>query len=353
MRYDIWATVQDPGEMANMVPVVKLLRDMGLSVRLLAAGSALAALKEKGCEYWDATDPKAIAQSEEAPRLLLATTAYQGGAGRDLIPLLRGKSKSVLLQSMWGGLAGWGQEHVPDYVITNDYVGQRMVTALWPALASASVYKTGFPMLDQYAGFDVIAERAKARHMLKLGDNKPLVVFAGQSDATGAMLAELVEVLDTYRDRIHFAPRPHPRMMRDYPSEAARWDKAVAAYRGRVVDTSQCSMMQLVAAAWPYGAVASMYSTTLLEAAAARTTAIAMLYPEALAAFRKENPGLEQFPLAELGCSWHAPDRASLEYAVSTALTRSNVLRPQQMQHIVVDGQNARRAADVVIGLLQ
>lgn len=353
MRYDVWATVQDSGEMAGMLPVVAELRKLGVSVRLLAAGHALDKLKAEGHEYWDATDPAAVAAAQEAPRLLLATTAYQGGAGRDLIPLLRGKSKSVLLQSMWGGLAGWGQEHMPDYVITNDHVGEGVVTKLWPELALVSVYKTGFPMLDQYAGFDVIGERAKARQMLKLGDNKPLVVFAGQSDATGAMLAELVEVLNPYCDHIHFAPRPHPRMMRDYASEAARWDKAVASYRGRVVDTSQCSMMQLVAAAYPYGAVVSMYSTVLLEAAAARTAAIAMLYPEALAAFRKENPGLEQFPLAELECAWYAPDRASLEYAVSTALARSNVRRPQQMQHIVVDGQNARRAADVVIGLLQ
>lgn len=351
MRYDVWATVQDPGEMAGILPVVTYLQSTGVSVRLLAAGHALAHLQEKGCEHWDASDPVALAKREEPPRLLLATTAYQGGPGRNLIPLLRGKSITVLLQSLWGGLAGWGQEHQPDYVITNDRIGGCMVTRLWPALKSESVFTTGFPMLDQYADLDVQGEAAKARQMLRL-DHKPVVVFAGQSDATGSMLGELVEVLNAHRDYVHFVPRPHPRMMRDYASEAVLWNEALAKYRGEIVVSDQCSMRQLVAVAHQWGAVVSMYSTTLLEAAAARTTAIAMLYPEAHQAFCKENPGLGQFPLAELSCAENVSDRKGLEHAISTALTMGNIWRPSQERYIAVDGHNARRAAEAILGLL-
>lgn len=351
MRYDIWATVQDPGEMAGMLPVVKYLRSMGMSVRLLAAGHALAYLQEKGCEHWDASDPGAICASQQAPRLLLATTAYQGGAGRDLIPMLRGTTTSVLLQSLWGGLAGWGPEHQPDHVITNDRIGERMVTTLWPTLKPESVFKTGFPMLDQYVGADVLGEAGTVRQMLRL-DYKPVIVFAGQSDATSAMLSELVEVLNPHREYIHFVPRPHPRMMRDYAHEADRWNRALSRYRGELVVSDQCSMRQMVAVAYQWGAVVSMYSTALLEAAAARASAIAMLYPEAHQAFRKENPGLEQFPLAELGCAGYVTDRTELERVISDALTQGNIWRKNQERHIVADGQNARRAAEVVLSLL-
>lgn len=351
MRYDVWATVQDPGETAGMLPVVKYLREINVSVRLLAAGQALATLAADGCEHWDASDPQAVVDRHEAPRLLLATTAYKGGAGRDLIPLVRGTTTTVLLQSLWGGLAGWGPEHQPDYVITNDHIAEGMVRALWPGLAAGAVYKTGFPMLDQYAGFDVMAEAAKARQVLRL-DHKPVIVFAGQSDATATMLSELVEVLNEHRDYIHFAPRPHPRMAQDFAFETALWHRALAKYRGAMVVSDQCTMRQMVAAAYQWGAVVSMYSTSLLEAAAARTSAIAMLYPEAQEAFRKENPGLGFFPLVALGCAAHVLTRDDLSYAIRTAITRGNIWRAAQQQHIHVEGQNVQRAAGVVLSLL-
>lgn len=352
MSYDVWATVQDPGEMAGMLPVVVQLQCMGISVKLLAAGHALGKLKAEGYGHWDATDPKTIAAREEAPRLLLATTAYKGGAGRDLIPLLRGKSKLVLLQNLWGGLAGWGPEHQPDYVITNDCVGEGVVTRLWPGLASGSVFKTGFPMLDRYADFDPIKEASAARDALNIKNGYPVIVFAGQSDATGTMLGELVEVLNPYRDSIHFVARPHPRMKSDYPSEVPLWDKALAKYRGKVVDSSQCTMRQLTAAAYNFGAVAAMYSASLLEAAATRTSGIAMLYPEALTAFRKENPGLDQFPLAKLGCVGRASTREELDAIVYTAITAGNVWRRNQETHIKAEGRNALLAAQLIADLL-
>ncbi len=351
MRYDVWATVKDPGEAEGMYPVVRYLRAFGVSVRLLASGHALDELRSKGCEHWDATDVQAILTQHNIPKLLLTSTAFRGGAGRDLIPLVRGKATTVLLQSLWGGLAGWGPEHQPDHVITNDRIGERMVTTLWPTLKPGSVFKTGFPMLDQYVGADVLGEAGTVRQMLRL-DYKPVIVFAGQSDATSAMLSELVEVLNPHRDYIHFAPRPHPRMMRDYAHEADRWNRALSRYRGELVVSDQCSMRQMVAVAYQWGAVVSMYSTALLEAAAARASAIAMLYPEAHQAFRKENPGLEQFPLAELGCAGYVTDRTELERVISDALTQGNIWRKNQERHIVADGQNARRAAEVVLSLL-
>lgn len=351
MRYDVWATVRDPGEMAGMLPVVRYLRRSGVSVRLLATGYALNKLYEDSWDHWDATDVRALLKKHDPPRLLLATTAYQGGAGRDLIPMVRDTTTTVLLQSLWGGFAGWGPQHQPDYVITNDHMAEGMIRTLWPTLAAGAVYKTGFPMLDQYAGFDLQAEARQAREMLRLNHN-PTVVFAGQSDATSAMLSELIEVLNPHRNYINFAPRPHPRMRTDYPAEAALWDKALTNYRGELVVNEHCSMRQMVALAYNFGAVVSMYSTALLEAAAARTSAVAMLYPEAEQAFRKENPGLGFFPLVALGCAAHVVTRDDLTHTISTAIARGNIWRGAQEQHITTDGQNARRAAGVVISLL-
>ena len=197
----------------------------------------------------------------------------------------------------------------------------------------------------------MIAEAAQVCRVLRL-DHKPVIVFAGQGPATSAMLDELVEVLNPHCDYIHFAPRPHPRMVEDYASEVGPWNKALTKYRGAMVVSDQCSMRQMVAVAYQWGAVVSMYSTTLLEAAAARASAIAMLYPEAHKVFRQSNPGLEQFPLAELGCAEYVSDRADLDRAIERALRVGNVWREKQERYIVADGHNASRAGDAILGLL-
>jgi hypothetical protein len=216
------------------------------------------------------------------------------------------------------------------------------------------VHMTGFPRLDAYASLDIRKESMEVRQLLGL-DDRPIVLFAGQATPTGAMLDELVEVLNNIGgEDLYLFPRPHPRTRANYPSEMRPWQRALARFRGLlIVDWFRvCTLPQLVAAAAHCGAVVSMYSTVLLEAAAARGSAIAMLYPEALQAFRTENPGLEQFPLVELGCVAHAYDRSSLEDRLRAELWGQNSCRQRQELHICVDGQNACRAAEVIRTLI-
>jgi hypothetical protein len=212
---------------------------------------------------------------------------------------------------------------------------------------------TGFPYLDALKSFDVEAEGSTARRMLGLDPGVPLVLFAGQGLGTAAVLRELVEVLRG-RD-CYLMPRPHPRTKDNFAADMQRWQETLADYRGSlVVDWfTQCSPRQLIAAAALNGVVVSMFSTMLVEAAALHVPAVSVLYPEQGAALmRQEIPGLLEFPLVEAGSVAVARDRQSLKRVMSLALNRELPLEGFQKKQFPLDGQNAHRAAQLILGLL-
>jgi hypothetical protein len=355
-RIDVWAVVKDPGEAAGMLPVVVELRKAGLSVWLITNGWAAANLI--GYEHTPVENAEAL-MTKVPPRLLLVgLCANDDSVGRDLIPLLRGKSISIIIQDLWGMPPSYvAQEYQPDYVITNDEVDKGTLCNVWPKLDSSHIFTTGFPALDKYASVDIEEEDAKVRTALGLREDIPLVLFAGQGFQTSHALGEVVWALNRLRMDCYFIPRPHPRFRMNYASEAKLWQEALAGYRGRlVVDWfGSCTSSQLIAAAAQNGVVISMYSTMLLEAAALRGQAVSVLYPETGMQSMKAETGLEQSPLVSLGCTAWAKDRESLVSHLGRALTSSlgRCQRPSQKRHIHVDGQNARRVAEVIRNILR
>lgn len=353
MHYDIWVAVQDPGEAAGILQVIDRLTKAGCSVRLITSGWAASNLNDREQDRVERAD---ILMTDEPPRLFVTGICSPGSVGHDLIPLLRGKAVIVFIQDLWGIEPSYkDQAYRPDYVITNDHIDKEIVCAAWPELDPDQVLITGFPALDAYASMDIVGEGAKARQALGIDRELPVILFAGQGLRTSDALAEVVQVLNTNPLPYCFIPRPHTRMRRDYATEMLPWQKALAAYRGRlVVDWFDAvTTRQLVAACAMRGVVISMYSTVLLEAAVARSQAIAVLYPGVGAKAMHAENGLTRFPLAELGCCALAEDRHALFEHILVAVEGEGRQRSAQEQHIRVDGCNARRAADAILALLR
>lgn len=359
MCYDVWAVVKDPGDTGGILPVVDELRRDGRSVLLIASGKAIELLTESGREHIIAHSATDVLGSYQPPRILLTgIMSVSGGIGRDLVPLLHGQSHIVGVQEIWGTsfLVSWTEpKHRPDYIVTNDEVGRKIICAVWPDFEPARVWTTGFAALDKYASMQIETEGARARNLLGLASDPPIVLFSGQGFETAHTLREIVAVLNELAVDCYFIPRPHPRMKNNYASETKPWQQALADLHGRlIVDWfGSCTMPQLIAACAVRGVVVSMYSTTLMEAAGLRIPTIAVLYPEhGLKAMGKEYPGQKQLPLVELGCSAWAKDRDSLRACLDDALAGRLDQKAAQEKHIRVDGLNARRTAAAIAELL-
>lgn len=351
---NVWAVMKDPGEVAAILPITDELRRSGCDIRLFASGWA-AKNGVGGRPYTEAeTAVIDAAHSFHIPHMLLTGMSSGGGPGRDLISKLHGKSITVLVQDLWGMEPSYRRrEFQPDYVITNDEIGKKILCDSWPDLDPKHVFTTGFVALDTYATMDSAGRGKRVREALDLKKNLPLVLFAGQGLMTAFALAEVVHVLNLIDADFYFIPHPHPRMLDDYGTEVWLWKKALAQFRGRlVVDRFPCTSEQLIAAAAANGVVISMYSTMLLEAGALRAQAISVLYPETGMKAMFAETGQRQFPLIDLDCVKWAKDRRSLHKHVRAALTGSLRLEQAQRRHISVDGQNARRAAEALRRLL-
>ncbi len=359
MVLSVWAVVKDPGGVAAVLPIVTALRTKGHAVLLIANGKAVELLSDMQEEHIVARRAVDVISLHKAPHVLLTSMCSEGGVGRDLVPLLRGKTLTVAVQDMWGvRLRGsWADlQYRPDFITTNDEIGKKIIRDTWKDFPSERIVVTGFAALDKYAAVNVAEEGSKARKALGLG-NLPIVLFGGQGLGTSHALGELVTVLNALalKTDCYFIPRPHPRTKEDFRAEMELWQQKLAGFRGRlVVDWfSNCSLVQLVAAAAQRGVVVSLYSTILLEAAALRAPAISILYPgHDMLALHKENSAITQFPLVELGCAAWAKDRSSLRDTLEKALYGTLSRREAQEKYIRVDGNNTHRAVMFVEKLL-
>lgn len=347
---DVWAVCKDPGGMAGVLPVVKKLREMGQEVLFIANGKSAELLQGKA-EFVVYDKIESLLAENPPPKVLITSMCSGGGVGRDLVPLLRGKTKVIALQDFWGARlwTDWADPKFrPDYICVNDVVGKRIVPDAWPDFGDDQIIITGYPAQDVYAGFDLKAASAKARSLLDLPD-KPIILFGGQLKKSGEALAELVTVLNEIGKDVCLIPRGHPRMKDNAPEEMPKWEQALLSFRSGtlIADSSACDPQSLIAAS---DIVVSMYSTMLVEAAVLRKQNISLLYPEVgMQDFLKETGGgMKEFPLIELGCSAKATNRQKLLQYVKQALDSDLGLKPAQEQSFKVDGRNAERVVQFV-----
>lgn len=352
----IWAVSKDPGGTANLLPVVKFLRQKGVEVLYFATGKAIEILTRAKQDFFPCHSPTEILGKYLLPRVLVTGMCSHGTLGRDIALSMRlNKVPTVALQDFWGARlwTDWAEScYWPDFICVNDEVGAKIVQQAWPQYPVESIKVFGYPALDRYAGYNVQADSAWARLVLGLVEPKPIVFYAGQVKKSGEILGEVVEVLNELKEDVYFIPRAHPRMKDDAPEEVEKWNQALANFRGGtlVADSSVCDTQSLIAAST---VVLSVFVTALVEAAVFRKKNISILYPEVgMKRFYEESGGgMKEFPLVELGCSAKVENREEFKILLYTALHGDLGLQEFQEQHFQVDGRNAERVADFILGL--
>lgn len=353
MAATVWACVKDPGGTNGVLPVVAELRKRGVDVLVIANGKApeldsVCALDR----YLVARTPADVLGILPPPRVLITSVCSGGGVGRDLIPHLRERSpetKIVRAQDLWGGglLTIWRElQYRPDFVWANDAIDADIITRAWPDFERDRIWLTGYPALDRYAALDAVAVRKRVRLELRIPEEVPIVLFAGQLAGTSAALKMVVSALNSIGRSVFLIPRQHPRMANDAPLELPIWEGALALFRAgeTVRDSSRCTTTDLVSAA---DLVIGEFTTVLVEAAALHKDAISIQTPEMVARYREATGGLmEEFPLTTLGCAEKVSTQSGLRFAIEAALSSGLGLGAAQTRHFSLDGKNAERVAD-------
>ncbi|MBI4143011.1 CDP-glycerol glycerophosphotransferase family protein [Candidatus Uhrbacteria bacterium] len=350
---------KDPGGMNGIVPVYDAWVKGGGDAVLIANGKAAELLQQQPWPRpfrWYPTAVSAFAGIPN-PAALVTSMCSNGGIGRDLVPLLRGRCPTVALQDFWGGALtnSWRDpECRPDSIVVNDAVGADIVARAWPDMNRTRIVVLGYPALDRYADLDVAALGTQVRTQLGIGADEIVVLYAGQLERTGEMLEEVVAALEAIGKSVCLLPRMHPRMVNDAPEEVARCAAALRQFRvGRIIDSTACTTDACVAAVT---VVVSMYSTVLVEAAAVRKPAIAVLYPAVADDFQKSTGGtMDDFPLVLLDACQKSTDRWSLKKALEWAFDGAIEAwrRPAQERAFHLDGKNAERVAAFVRSLVR
>lgn len=358
-RYDVWMVVKDAAGLNNLLPVLEYLARLSHapSVLLIANGKACELLPGMGYDFVSADSPDFLLSRYALPKILVTSMCSGGGVGRDLVPILKERGVVVVaVQDFWGARLGTDWKDLcyrPDFITTNDEVGKKTICHLWPEFSSDHVVVTGFPGFDKYKEVDTREASKKVRKALGLKADIPLVLFFGQGVGTAHALNELILSLNGMQE-CYLIPRPHPRATKE--EEFSLWQKALSRFNGRVIVDwfRQCKPDQLVAAcAERQGVVVSMYSTTLVEAAAVRAPAISILYPSVgKRAMQEEVPGLIQNPVVDGGSVACATNRKTLKDLLQKAFRKDLALEEAQKRQFPLDGKNAERIAQFIASLL-
>ncbi|MGB3921693.1 MAG: hypothetical protein WBL19_00205 [Minisyncoccia bacterium] len=356
----VWAVCKDPGGTANLLPILPVLRERGLEVKLFLqeGGKGESVIKNSSEEYRVLAEPlnTSYVIYGEPPDIFVTSMCSGESIGRDLLSFFKKEGvPTVALQDFWGARlkTDWADsEYRPDLICVNDEVGKEIVLDAWNIWdeKKTRVAVTGYPSFDALA--KTVLEPTRGLEVLGVNDDLPVVLYPGQIWHAGEMLLELVEALIECNIPCHLVATRHGRMSEAGEEEIRLWEEAERRFPWKIhttVDFRQ--ILNIVAAS---RVVVGMYSTIQIQAAALGIQTISMLYPERGAtSFIRETGGvMREFPLVELGCSAKATNRGGLRSFLKIALTENLGLHPEQAKAFRLDGKNAERTAEAVLSLL-
>lgn len=373
------AVCKNPGGTNGLLPVVKELRK-DFKVRLLANGNAVTQLfnARESFEFYPTVID--VLENHLNPNFLITSMcdSDNGGIGRDLIPVFRGRCPIFGLQDYWGATltVEWADpKYRPDYIFVNDKVGAEIVLKAWPDFTEDRIIQNGFPMMDQYANIGLVDQR-QARNEInaKLGiDDETKIIFfpCGIMKGASQLLDEVLKAVEILiqtspQGKLRIIPRAHPRFHLIAPEEFQPWQEILGRFTqeySNLIVTDQnivrADINWLLLAA---DVVISDYSTTLLQAGilggrAAGKANISVCYLETVAEqFNKALGGLaDEPPFVTLGCTLKADNLRDLANKLHLSLyDKETVTRlfENQQKFLRADGQNARRVADFIKNIL-
>lgn len=364
----ILEVVKDTGGANATRPVGDQLVAMGHEVFRFANGVSIDYLRAAGKEVTHVTSVEQALWLCPNPDVLLTSMCSDGGVGRDLVPVLRGKALIVAIQDQWWSRVGTGESwcnrtYRPDYLVVNDKVGSDIVKRAWPGFHRANIQAFGFAALDALHGFDVIEARRQVRTHLRISPETYVVYVSGQLWGSGEVMEEITVVLDKQSadktEEVVILPGKHPRLDLSNPEfakEASRWEESLTKMKSvqhvplPTKPSERIPELDLIAGA---DLVVSGFSTALMHAAGLRKPAISVMYKngDMERQFQKETGGLiDCYPLVAIGAVAGARSRGELAEIVAKAISGelAGKLLPSQERRVIVDGGNARRIADFI-----
>ncbi len=355
---------KDPGGTANGLPVAKRLHELGDDVACYTEGKASEILTKEKLRHVSLTKGVGEINFSPMPDLFVTSMCSGGGAGKDAMPVLRGKAVTVALQDFPGArlLTDWmSVECRPDNLVVNDKAAEQIAREAW-AEKTPKILIAGYPSLDALYGYPIDAKNSTLRSRFGIGKRDFVIMFAGQVGRTGMVAEEVCVALNmlqqsTWFQKIWFVPRYHPRMLTDAKDQADRWHASIRSLHPKihVLDTQvavkDISIIDVLAMS---NVAVSAFSTTLQEAAVFRKDAIAMLSEEAgQKQFLEETGGvMKQYPLATLGCVSKATNSDECFKLLRQSMRSGLGLERAQKNAFFVDGKNADRLARTLQALV-
>lgn len=357
--YEVIVAVKDPGGTNGLLPVVEELIKREVKVLLVANGKSIQMIPKDTPDYipWTEKDDKARLLNFKPKILLSSMCSSYGGIGQELVADFQNTTTvTIVVEDYWGGSTKlWSEDRFqPNFFCVNDRIGKSIAFNTWPKINDEDIKITGWPAFDKYYNFDVKEEACKFRNSLGLDQDKPLIFLAGGGESTGHLLEEVTVVLNKINRDAYLIARPHPRTKENFSEIIPQWNSAMAKLNGvlPIFDFfgEITSPAPLLAASQ---VVISAFGTLLVEAAALHQSGlISVFYPEEEAEYRKSIHYEGDFPLAELGCCYIAKNRSALEECIIKSLNGAQDLQSQQKECFKLDGNNAKRVADLVCSQL-
>lgn len=376
---DIVVVMKDDGGTNNVLPIYAELVKRGHVVKVFTNGRAAARLKESNPEFIQAETTDEVVVQCSNPALLVTSMCSDGGIGRDLVPILRGKCPIIAIQDFWGArlVTEWFDPRFrPDYITVNDSLGADLVQKGWPEFDSSRICLTGFPAFDWYASInkeqeELASSEIKSKIRAKNGDMIvlfPCGVLVGASE----MLTEVLGALKMLFKRrvsnnLFLIPRVHPRLQTVAPDEFEPWNRLLAEFDklfpGVVIFDEKVIRADINTLLLASDVTISDYSTSLLQSGLIGSRVggkanISVMYPKAASDEFKQEFGtlFQEPPFVTTGCTLKAQNREHLGLLIHRSLTDNLVryyLWRNQSKHLITDGKNSQRVVNFLETLLK
>lgn len=349
-KKEVWFVMKDAGGTNNVLPVALCMRKLWgehcrISIIADQNGKANEFISKYHVQFLQALSPGYCSEILGSPDLIITSMCSGESLGRNLVNEFRGKCPTVAMpDSPWGRYQEeWrDQQYWPDWLIVNDEVCMDNVVKIWTEFPQDRIKLLGWPYLDRYYKYDLFEASGTVERFCGAAE-LPVVTFIGQLEGTSKVLEEVIIALNAIDEDIYFIPRFHPRCTQ-VEKNAYKW--VLEKFHGGqlILDSSGLDTSTLIAGS---DIVVSVYSLSLIEAAALRRQGISVVTEVGYQMFRADLGDWLRPCFGEAGYSCEVHNLAELTIALQKGIKQElyTELRPLQEEALIIDGKNAERVA--------
>ncbi len=345
--------LRDTGSVNACLPVIQILKEVGVPVSVYAEAAAQVFLKDKVIFVSESRLDHLL----DTTKLVVATTAHKGGNRRvDLIQKAKSRNLPVILvEDMWAGHSAFNGNVLPDGVCVMDEFAKSLILQSWPNYPESHVHITGSPVFDNYAGFQKETARRKLRKVFSLSQNWPTVFFAGQVWGMPQAIKMFIEALNDFDYPFYLILTDHPSVVLSEATE--EFKRIYLEYRnelgklrvGKVVDPNGLTSREIMAGS---DIVVGMYSSMTVEACYLRKPVLIIWSSEIGQSLSDAlNNRLNEWPITSFGASLKAESVNEIKNCLGRIIVDdAEDMKSAQEKHFKTDGLNGRRMAEAILG---